>query len=288
MVVAIDGRPAASSFTGVLLLPSSLYKSRGRAPASPFSALVHASHLSTLACATAQRISGRRPLLAAEAPRWRPPHSFFPEHRTRSTAAVFKLRPPHRSPSASPRGRHRLRPRLVCVVRTPPAPLISCAPSRSTGTGMPGLAAPPLPWRRSPVARAASPSPCLSSPRSQLHVGRNHVENLAPELEIKRAPASSAAGPAGRRRAPLFPPPRIACGSPGSPDRQWTAQISSGCTPLASSRWTHGPWSTARSTAVSAARSVVDGPDRPNPPINKPSLQLSMRSNPAVESVIHC
>jgi hypothetical protein len=68
-----------------------------------------------------------------------PPRSFFLEHRIRSTAAVFKLRPPHRSPYVSPS----LRPRLVCVVRTPPPPLISCTPSRSTGTDMPGLATPP-------------------------------------------------------------------------------------------------------------------------------------------------
>jgi hypothetical protein len=51
------------------------------------------------------------------------------------------------------------------------------------------------------AARAASLSPYLSLPRSQLRVGRNCAENRAPELEIKRAPASSAVGPA-RRRCP--------------------------------------------------------------------------------------
>jgi hypothetical protein len=48
----------------------------------------------------------------------------------------------------------------------------------------------PLAVRAAVAARAASLSPYLSSPRSQLRVGQNRAENRAPELENERTPAS--------------------------------------------------------------------------------------------------
>jgi hypothetical protein len=46
------------------------------------------------------------------------------------------------------------------------------------------------------------------------------------------------------------------------------ALIKSGRTPLAGSRWTSGSWSTARSMAVTAARSAMDSMDRLKPLVN--------------------
>jgi hypothetical protein len=98
---------------------------------------------------------------------------------------------PSPPPKPSPVGLH-------VVSKTSPAS-IYLIPSRSPASARRRQPRRPLAVRAAVAARAASMSPYLSLPRSQLRVGRNRAENRAPELEIKRAPASSAAGPAGRR-----------------------------------------------------------------------------------------
>jgi hypothetical protein len=136
--------------------------------------------------------------------------SFFLEHRTRSPAAGFKLRPPRRSSSASPRRRHRLHPRLVCMVRTPPLPLISCAPSHSTSCCSPApRRLPRRPWcpRRHPSRRlglvvefALLPATCRSVPRSK---PRPRARDRATPASLRRSAAGHRRGQPSPRRLSL-------------------------------------------------------------------------------------
>jgi hypothetical protein len=219
---------ASPSRPPVLLSPSSSYKSRARALASPF-CLVHAPHLSSLSHASsplevpAAAIAG----CASTSPSDHPPTSpdrAAPEIRRRPSSDRWR-----RSSPPLPHSPRSLHPEHHGEVRKPPlflfhtswclAPSPPCAVRRR-----------PPRWARSHTSHqshplephvelAFSPAPCRCYPRRVWWLGSRFCVRQRTSDETARS----------------------SCSSPWPPDHRWMAPIKSGHTPLARSildQWT--------------------------------------------------
>jgi hypothetical protein len=155
--------------------------------------------------------------------------------RGRSAAVAFYLRTPTSISATAASPAPKLSPTRCRGGEQDPLPPFTLPRAVALASARRRQPCRPLAVRAAVAAIAASLSPYLSSPRSQLRVGQNRAENRAPELENERTPASLRRAAAARRREPPRAgrlPAGLTRVRPGTSDRRGRPRSKGGHTPL--------------------------------------------------------